>query len=135
MPDSPDRAIELNNIDHGAMFKGSKGYVIADFNNRMVVPIGDAADLTYYQPRKEEELIPRLGHFQKQWINACKTDLKTSCDFKYSSDMIEHLLLGLAAYRHGGRIEYDPKKGRITNSEKANELLKRPYRDGWSLKG
>lgn len=135
MPDTPDNIIDLNKIGHGAMFKGSKGYVIADFTRRLIIPVGNEADMTYYQPRKEDDIIPAMGHFQKQWINACKTDLKTSCDFKYSADMIEHMLLGLASYRHGGRIEYDPKKGRVTNSDNANDLLKRPYRDGWSLKG
>jgi len=77
-----------------------------------------------------------LGHFQKQWLDACKGgDLNTACNFEYSANMIEQLLLGLVAYRHGSKIEYDGTAGRITNDDKANELLKRPYRDGWSLNG
>ena len=135
MPESPNRFIDLNKIDHGVLFKGTQGYLVADFNTRALIPVGDNADMTYYKARPEEDLIPPLGHFQKQWINACKTDLKTSCDFEYSGNMIEHLLLGLVAYRHGGRIEYDGKKGVITNDKKANEYLRRPYRDGWSITG
>jgi hypothetical protein len=49
--------------------------------------------------------------------------------------MIEQLLLGLVAYRHGEKIEYDGATGKVTNSEAANALLKRPYRDGWTLEG
>jgi hypothetical protein len=34
-------------------------------------------------------VIPPLGHFQKQWTNACKGDLKTTCDFDYSGTLID----------------------------------------------
>jgi len=45
------------------------------------------------------------------------------------------MLLGLVAYRVGKKLEYDPVKGRVTNSDKANELLKDNYRPGWTLEG
>jgi hypothetical protein len=117
------------------MFRGESGYIIAGFENRILYPSGAKDGLTYYKPRQESELLPPLGHFQKQWLNACRGDLKTACDFEYSANMIEQLLLGLAAYRHGDKIEYDGAAGRITNNEAANALLKRTYRDGWTLEG
>ncbi|MGD0898899.1 MAG: Gfo/Idh/MocA family oxidoreductase [Thermoguttaceae bacterium] len=135
MPRSPKPCIDLKQIDHGAMFKGSKGYLIADFDSRIVVPFGDAADLTYYKPRTRDTVLPPLGHFQKQWINACKGDLKTACDFEYSGNMIEQLLLGLVAYRVGKKIEYDGASGRVTNCPEANDLLRRKYRPGWTIDG
>ncbi len=76
-----------------------------------------------------------MGGFQKQWIDACKSGLKTSCDFDYSGTMIEQMLLGLVAYRVGKRLDYDGKEGRVTNSAEANDLLRRPYRAGWTLNG
>jgi hypothetical protein len=117
------------------MFKGSKGYVIADFGSRLVLPFGDDADMTYYNRRSKDEVIPDMEHFQKEWVNACKGDLKTSCDFKYSCDLIETMLLGLVAYRVGKKIEYDGARGRVTNSDEANGLLSRKYREGWTLNG
>ena len=75
------------------MFKGNKGFLIADFDTRVLIPYGDSADLTYYKPRSEDDVIPPLGHFQKEWTNACKGDLKTSCDFDYSGTLIEQMLL------------------------------------------
>ena len=125
MPISPRHYIDLKAIDHGAMFKGSKGFVIADFGSRIVVPFGDNADLTYYKPPTPDKVLPPLGHFQKQWIDACKDDLKTACDFEYSGNMIEQLLLGLVAYRVGKKIEYDGAAGRVTNCPEANDLLRR----------
>jgi hypothetical protein len=32
-----------------------------------------------------------------------------------------------------GPLDYDTISGRILNSEKANDLLHRPYRPGWQL--
>ena len=135
MPRSPKPYVDLNKIGHGAMFKGSKGYVIADFGSRLVLPFGDDADLTYYKKRSKEEIIPDMGHFQKEWTNACKSNLKTSCDFEYSCNLIETMLLGLVAYRVGKKIEYDGKRGQITNSTEGNALLSRKYRPGWTLDG
>ena len=43
------------------MFKGTKGYLIADFDSRLLLPFGDNADLTYYKPRATDKLLPPLG--------------------------------------------------------------------------
>ena len=136
MPRSPRGYVDINHIDHGAMFKGSTGFLIADFETRLLLPFGDKADLTYYKPRKQEDVLPPLGHFQKQWIDACKNpSLKTACDFEYSANMIEQMLLGLVAYRVGKKIEYDGATGKVTNCPEAAEYLSRKYRDGWTLNG
>lgn len=135
MPRSPRNWVDLNKIGHGAMFKGSKGYVIADFGSRLVIPFGDDADMSYYDRRPKDQMLPNVGHFQKEWTNACKGDLKTSCDFEYGGTMIEMMLLGLVAYRVGKKLDYDAAAGRVTNSSEANDLLKRQYRKGWTLNG
>ena len=80
-------------------------------------------------------MIPPLGDFQKEWINACKGSLKTSCDFEYGGNLIEQMLLGLVAYRVGRKISYDGVTGRVTDNAEANELLHRTYRQGWTLNG
>jgi hypothetical protein len=116
MPRSPKGYIDLNKIGHGAMFKGTKGFIICDFDSRIVLPFGDDADFTYYN-------------------NACKGDLKTHCDFDYAGTVIEQMLLGLVAYRVGKKIEYDGKAGRVTNCPEANALLSKKYRPGWTLHG
>jgi len=135
MPKSPSKYIDLKRIDHGAMFKGSKGFLVADFDSRVLIPFGGGADLTYYKPRPKEKVLPPVGHFQKEWINACKGGLKTSCDFEYGGTLIEQMLLGLVAYRVGEKIQYDGAAGKVTNNDKANELLRRQYRPGWTLNG
>jgi hypothetical protein len=136
LPQSPRHGVDLKRIDHGAMFKGTKGHLIADFTSRMLLPWGDSADMTYYRPRPKDKLLPPMGGFQKQWLDACKNpSRKTACDFEYSGDMIEQLVLGLVAYRVGRKIEYDGAAGRVTNCPEANQLLSRKYRPGWTLDG
>jgi predicted dehydrogenase len=136
MPKPPKDFIDLKKIGHGAMFKGSQGFIVADFENRLLFPYGKEADMSYYKPRAKDKLLPPLGHFQQQWIDACKNpSLKTACDFEYSGNMIEQLLLGLVAYRVGKKLAYDGATGKITNVPEANALLSRKYRDGWPLNG
>ncbi|MBP7937239.1 MAG: Gfo/Idh/MocA family oxidoreductase [Phycisphaerae bacterium] len=134
MPKSP-AWVNLKTIGHGVMFEGSKGILVADFGARLIIPSGDAADMTYYTPRPREKIIPPMGDFLNEWVNACKGNRKTSCDFDYGGKMIELMLLGLVAYRVGQEIEYDGVAGRVTNNGEGDGLLKRQYRPGWSLNG
>ncbi len=135
MPHSPMECVDLNKIDHGAMFKGTKGHLITSFDDRLIIPSDDSADMTYYKPRPEEELMEPMGNFQQEWIDACKGDLKTTCDLEYAGNKMEMMMLGLVAYRVGKELEYDGAAGRVTNSDEANALLKRTYRPGWTLNG
>ena len=135
MPKSPKDYIDLTKIGHGAMFKGTKGFIVCDFESRFIIPSGNDADMTYYKPRPKEQVLPPLGHFQKEWFEACKGKLKTSCDFDYGGLMIEQMLLGMVAYKTGKKLEYDGDAGKITNAPEANALLSRQYREGWTLNG
>jgi len=135
MPKSPNDQIDLNKIDHGAMFKGSKGVLLSGFENRILLPNDENGDFTYYKRREPDHLLPRIKNFQEEWINACKGDRKTSCDFDYAGKMIEMMMLGLVAYRVGKQVEYDGANGHITNSPEAEALLRRNYREGWTLNG
>ena len=136
MPTSPKEFIDLNKIDHGVLFKGTQGFLVASFDNHILLPYGKDADLSYYKPRAKDKMLPPLGHFQQQWIDACKNpSLKTACDFEYSGNMIEQLLLGLVAYRAGKKLDYDGATGQVTNCPEANAFLSRKYRDGWVLNG
>lgn len=137
MPNSPSGWINLKRIGHGAMFKGEKGIVVADFNMRLIIPDAKRGDMSYYAPRAEDELTPDLGNFQKQWTAACKNGkpAETACNFEYSANMIENMCLGLAAFRAGGELQYNGAKGIVTNNVAANQYLTKQYREGWTLNG
>ncbi|MFC1498183.1 Gfo/Idh/MocA family protein [Verrucomicrobiota bacterium] len=135
MPKSPSKFVDLTKIAHGAMFKGSNGFVVADFGSRMILPYGKSANMTYYKPRLEKDIIPYMGGFQEQWINACKGDLKTSCNFDYAGTMIEQMLLGLVAYRVGRKIEWDKDNMKAVGCPEADQFINKTYRKGWVLNG
>ncbi|MBF0196567.1 MAG: Gfo/Idh/MocA family oxidoreductase [Planctomycetes bacterium] len=137
MPRSPIKALDLKRIGHGAMFKGDKGYIVADFKNRLIYPLGAKNDMTQYKRRSPEELIPPLGNFQQQWIDACKNGrpAETACNFEYSANMIETMCLGLSAFRAGEELSYDGKIGEVTNNSNANQYLTKAYRKGWTMNG
>lgn len=135
MPETPAKFVDLTQIDHGAMFEGTKGALVAGFTTRLLLPSGGGADLTYYKPRAKEALLPPMGGFQQEWIKACKGSLKTSCDFDYGGKMIEMMMLGLVAYRAGKKVTYDGAAGKVTDHADADPLLRRTYRPGWTLNG
>jgi len=134
-PASPHPAVDILKIGHGVMFKGTKGALVADFNTRLLIPAREGADMTHYKSPAKEEVAPPHGSFVGQWINACKSNLKTSCDFDYAGRMIETLMLGLAAHQAGKLLEYDSVTGRVTNYSEANGNLIKEYRKGWTLNG
>jgi predicted dehydrogenase len=135
MPQNPSRYVDLNRIYHGVMFEGSHGTLVADFTTRAILPGRRESDLTYYRPRSKHTLLPAMGGFQQEWINACKGNLQTSCNFEYGGNMLELLLLGLVAYRTGSKIRYDGNAGRVIDHPDANAFLSRAYRPGWHLNG
>ena len=134
MPPSPSEWIDLKTIGHGAMFKGTRGFVICDFTKRLILPYGNDADMSYYNKRSKEDLIPELGDFAGEWVKACKTGSPTSCNFDYNGKMMEMMLLGLAAYQGGEMVAYDGATGK-TDNDKVNAFLKKDYRAGWPIDG
>ncbi|MBK1875360.1 Gfo/Idh/MocA family protein [Pelagicoccus mobilis] len=134
-PKNPLKYVDLGQIGHGALFKGSKGFIVADFTTRTVIPYGKAADLSYYDSTKIKVRERKVANFSEEWTHACKTDLQTSCNFDYSGVMIEQLLLGSVAFDVGKKLEYNAKKMEVTNSPEANRLLRKEYRKGWVLNG
>jgi hypothetical protein len=104
--------------------------------------------LTYYKRRSKEDLVPFVGgsteltrnvgneeNFQREWVEACKGNKKTTCDFDYAGTEMEQQLLALVAYRAGKKLQYDPASGQVTNASEANQFLRRQYRQGWTLNG
>lgn len=134
-PESPHGAIDTSKMGHGVLFRGSKGALLADFRSRIVIPETKGADMTYYDSPSKNEVAPPHENFTAQWFKACKSDLKTSCDFDYAGRMIETLMLGLVAHRAGKKLEYNSKTGAVTNDSGANDYLKKEYRPGWTLNG
>jgi predicted dehydrogenase len=112
----------------GCLFVGKKGMLLSDYGKYVLLPEKDFAE---FQP--PPPLFPKSPGQQEEWVNACKTGERASCDFTYSGRLTEANHLGNVAYRAGRRIEWDPKNLRISNADAANRFLAQKYREGWSL--
>ncbi len=60
-PKAPRSYIDLSEVGNGAIFEGTKGAIFADFTSRVILPLNDDGDLTYYKRRSKEELLPLVG--------------------------------------------------------------------------
>jgi hypothetical protein len=48
-------------MPNGAIFEGTKGTIVADFESRIILPNNNDGDLTYYKRRSKEQLLPLAG--------------------------------------------------------------------------
>lgn len=111
--------------NNGILFVGEHGQVLADYTRHVLLPEDRFADFQRPEPWLEES----PGH-QAEWVRACKGGPDTLADFEYSGRLTEMNHLGNIAYRIGQPIEWDAAALQ-TNVPAANELLRRPYREGW----
>ena len=119
---------ELPSWGDGILFVGDRGKLLCSYGAYRLLPEKEFAD---FQP--PEPWIPNsIGHY-KEWIQACKTRGETTCNFDYSGALTETVLLGNVAFRTGHRLEWDAANLRVTNCSQAQTLIRREYREGWTL--
>ncbi len=86
----------------------------------------------YARPPKTIKRIK--GSHEQNWIDACKGGDPASSNFDYSGPFTEMVLMGNLAIRNPNQLlQWDGEKMEVTNSPKANELVRRVYREGWTL--
>ena len=88
--------------------------------------------------KKPKQVLTRVpngmaGGHEMNWIEAIQGKQKISSPIDYAAKLTEVMLLGIVSLRAGTKIHYDAANMRVTNSDKANEFLRREYRTGWSL--
>jgi len=113
---------------NGQLFVGEKGALISDYGKHLLLPQEKAEQFTVPEPY----LAKSIGH-HNEWIEAIKTGGKTTCNFDYAGALTEAVLLAVASYRTGETIEWDAKSFKATNSPRAQQLLHKEYREGWTL--
>lgn len=116
---------------NGAVFVGSKG-LMATVNR------GEGVHLLPASRWKDYSLPPQLltrspGHML-DWVRACKGGDPPCSHFGISGPFAEWMLLGVIAFRVPGKLEWDSKNLRFTNSAEANKYVKPVFRKGWELR-
>lgn len=112
----------------GQLFVGEKGMIISNYGRHVLLPVDKFVDF-----KAPEPFIPNsIGH-HAEWLKAIRTGGETTCNFDYSGALSEAVLLDTVAYRAGTKIEWDAANFKVLNSTKAQELLHKEYRKGWTL--
>jgi predicted dehydrogenase len=110
------------------LFIGSEGMLVSDYGRHYLLPEDKFAGFK----RPPQKIPTSVGH-HREWVEAIKSGGKTTCNFDYAGALTEAVLLGTVAYRSGERIEWDAENLKVTNSEKAQALIHKEYRKGWTL--
>jgi predicted dehydrogenase len=131
-PGMPSEAFNRDKLFKGVLFHGDKGYLLCDYDYRILMPMGD---LTHYTSPKKEDLIPPSPGHHQEWIIGCKTGKPTLCNFDYAGALVENNLLALVAYRVGQKLDWDAKNLKATNCPEADKYIRKQYREGWVLNG
>jgi hypothetical protein len=113
------------------MFIGSKGKLMHETYgwNPRLLPASLAE--SYGTPKP---MLPRIQtSHEMNWVLAAKGEAESSSPFEYAARLVEVMLLGVVSLRARSKIYYDGGKMEITNLPWANDLLKREYREGFTL--
>jgi predicted dehydrogenase len=132
-PGVPTKVFNRDGMFKGVIFKGDQGFLVCDYNYRILMPRGD---LTYYKsPASDKDLIPPSPGHHKEWLIGCKTGKPTLCNYDYAGALIEHNLLALVAYRVGKKLQWGAETLKAKGCPEADKFIKKQYRKGWVLNG
>jgi predicted dehydrogenase len=112
----------------GVLFVGEKGMIMSDYGNHVILPEDKFKGIK----RPPKSIPASIGH-HKEWLTACKTGDPTTCNFGYSGPLSEAALLGTVSHRVGEKLNWDAVNLKAVNCPKAEALIHRPYRQGWTL--
>jgi predicted dehydrogenase len=113
----------------GSIFIGTKGVMLLPHVSRPRL---------FPEAQFEEFPMPKVedGNHYTQFIDTILGRDQTGAKFAYAGPLTEAVLLGSVACRFpSATMEWDAKKLRFKNLSEANAFLRRPYRQGWEVKG
>jgi predicted dehydrogenase len=127
--------------------KGTKGNLIASENRYRILPSLPGQFQTWEKLVEEEEYEltgetlygdyqtreNSTGNLIRNFLDSIKTREKPMCSLEDGHRSTSFAHLANISLEIGMRIEWDPENERITNSDKANELLHYEYRKPWKL--
>ncbi len=122
----------LGDGKHGSYFVGTKGICTAGTYGGGVRLLPAARMAGFRPPEPTLDRGPGEDH-TRDWLNAIREGRKASSDFSYAGPLTEFVQFGRVALFAGKKVEYDFKRGEITNDRALDALLTKQYREGWAL--
>jgi hypothetical protein len=118
-------------VGNGSVFIGTKGIMATSSRGEGVHLLPASRWKDYTLP---PELLTRSPGHMLDWIRACKGGESSCSDFAITAPYAEWLALAAIALRVPGKLDWDGKNQRFTNSAEANKYVKPAFRKGWELK-
>ena len=120
-------------VGTGAAVLGDAGTIVYGSHGAGGVRIIPEAKMRIYQ--KPEQKLPRGLEHHRDWLDAIRAGRKAGSDFAtYGGPLTEIAMLGVIAIKFSGvKLEWDSESMRFTNFAEANQYVKPPYREGWTL--
>jgi predicted dehydrogenase len=131
MPEDLPADTILGKEGNGSLFVGDGGYMTCNVHGEESRLLPEEKMQDWKRPAPAYARIPEENHCQS-WIDACKGGKAASSNFEYSGPLTEMVNFGNLVVRTGGRLAWDAEKFR-TDSEAANALLTKEYREGWEI--
>lgn len=114
----------------GTFFLGTEGAIFKPYGLRPFVLPEET-----FPAEKYPKSLKGQDHYH-DWVNAILHGEKSCADFSHGGPLTESVLVGTLTDRFPGQwLEFDRDACQISNHEAANQLVKRPYRDGWQIPG
>ena len=138
-PNLPARPEELEagrsfSARQANVFHGSKATMMCGNHGAGLRVIPESKHREIEKPQPVLERVPGgpNGH-QKDFFRYCRDGKPGSSAFSVAGKLTELVLLGNLVVLSGDSVKYDFKTGQVTNSSKANELIRGDYRKGWDF--
>jgi hypothetical protein len=116
---------------NGSVIVGSKGVMATRDRGEGVWLLPAARWAEYKLP---PQLLTRSPGHMLDWVRACKGGDPGCADFSITAPYAEWLSLISIAYRVPGKLDWDSKTCRFTNSAEANKYVHPTMRKGWEMK-
>jgi hypothetical protein len=114
----------------GTFFLGTEGAIFKPYGLRPFVLTEEN-----FPADKYPKGLKGQDHYH-DWVNAILNGEKSCADFSHGGPLTESVLVGTLTDRFPGQwLEFNREACQISNHEAANQLVKRPYRDGWQIPG
>ena len=128
----PFTSYGLHGFDNGNVFYGTEGYMIFSRRGAFSVFLGPKGKPG---PTEGRDIRGQRGY--KEHMEDFLTSVRTRKPNRIPPEVAHRscalVHLGEIAYRTDGRLDFDAKAQRFTNSESANALLTKEYRDPFVL--
>jgi predicted dehydrogenase len=134
-----EHAVGINggpfNRDHGVAFIGNLGTLVVDRGKWEIFP--EVENNEYKTPaipvQSKGGADGGLDNHTKNFIACMKSREKPNCDVWTAANTAINAHLGNIAFKTGRKVHWDAQKYTFKDDNKANELIKANYHNGWKL--